>query len=86
MFPYIDAQYRCMLSIFHKWIVLVCSLCGIELLLDWYYPIRMLKLFFMQTKMRVSIAQIGINVTREKVNGKKLILQKISWRNHVKTG
>lgn len=40
----------------------------------------------MQTKMRVSIARTEINVTREKASGKKLILQKISWRNLVKTG
>ena len=31
----------------------------------------------MQTKMRVNIARTEINVTREKANGKKLILQKI---------
>lgn len=40
----------------------------------------------MQTKMRVSIDRTEINVTREKVSGKKLILQKISWRNLVKIG
>ena len=40
----------------------------------------------MQTKMRVSIARTEINVTREQASGKKLILQKISWRNLVKTG
>lgn len=40
----------------------------------------------MQTKMRVSIDRTEINVTREKASGKKLILQKISWRNLVKIG
>ena len=40
----------------------------------------------MRIKMPAGIAQTETSVTKEKANGKKLILQKISWRNHVRIG
>lgn len=40
----------------------------------------------MQIKMRADTAKTEINATREKVNGKRLILQKTVWRSLAGTG
>ena len=40
----------------------------------------------MQIKMHVSTVKTEINATREKVNGKRLILLKTVWRSPAGTG
>ena len=40
----------------------------------------------MPIKMHVSIVKTETSAIREKVNGKRLILQKIIWRSHVRNG
>lgn len=40
----------------------------------------------MPIKMPVNTAGTGTSATKVRVNGKRLILQKILWRSHAKSG